>query len=159
MSVIPQCVWAYKLFTCKIVRMSKYAAFFAALKASQAAGNPCTKEEVVREFTDGFKESLRELSDIELNELVRRLTALNPQPSALDPKADKMRKAIIAIFRSMGRTVDNAKAWAEKQGAFKNKRPFNEYSAQELHVLIRLAEKVKSDHLAAQRKTIRNKTT
>ncbi len=122
--------------------MSKYSTFFAAYNASVKAGNPYSKEEQVSIFTQGRTSSLRELSDQELKELTAQL---NGQVNAGD-KADKLRKALISIFHKMQyqNAAAAAKAWAEKMGvgAKENnvKKPFNEYTPQELKRLIYKAE-------------------
>lgn len=133
---------------------NKYAPFFAAYNKSVQMGNPYTKEEVLKDFTNGIKTSLKDLSIWELQELTRRLTSL-ALPQQNNDKADKMRKAIIAIFKSMNRTVEDAKAWAEKQGVKGTKKPFNAYTTGELYVLIAVAEKIKYDW----QKSIRKKVT
>jgi hypothetical protein len=125
--------------------MNKYTAFFAAYNTSKSRGNPLTKEEVVASYTNGRTSSLKELSHIELAEIVRQLNSSAPPPQIASTKEDKMRKSIIAIFRDMGLSVDDAKPWAEKQGVKGIKKHFNKYSAAELFVLIRLAEKIRSE--------------
>lgn len=133
--------------------MNRYTKFFAAYNASVKRGNPNTKEETVRQFTNGRTGSLQDLSEWELQELTRNLTALTGnayQPS--DVKADRMRKSIIAIFKSIGRSVEDAKSWAEKQGVNGIKKPFNKYTTQELFILIKVAEKVRKDYNDAIRK-------
>jgi hypothetical protein len=132
---------------------NKYAPFFAAYNRSKMAGNPHTKEEVIRSFTNDRTTSLKDLDHWELQELTRRLSAMTPA-TVKDPKADKMRKAIIAIFRSMDRSVEDAKKWAEKQGVKGTKKEFNEYTTGELHVLIGIAEKIKSDWMHGIRNRI-----
>lgn len=132
-----------------------YTAFFSAYNASQKAGNRSSKEEVVLDFTKGRTASLRDLSQNELKQLVDSLNNLSGfKPKVTNDKADRMRKAIIAIFKKMGRPTTAAVAWAEKQGVRGIKKPFNEYTTQELHVLIQIAEKVLSDWQKAIRKSI-----
>jgi len=131
---------------------NKYAPFFAAYNKSVQRGNPCSKEEVLKDFTNGIKTSLKQLTEWELQELTRRLTSLAPKQN--NDKANKMRKAIIAIFKSMNRTVDDAKEWAEKQGVKGTKKPFNAYTTGELYVLITIAEKIKADWSKAIRKSV-----
>jgi hypothetical protein len=72
--------------------------------------------------------------------------------SATDVKRDKMRKAIISNFKFIDKTTGDAIAWAEKYGCNGVKRKFNEYTTQELYVLIQNAEKMKIDFLKAIRK-------
>lgn len=134
---------------------NKYSPFFSAYNNSVKRGNPHTKEEVVENFTNGRTSSLQELSDWDLQELTRNLRKLAPQlPNPNSDRADKMRKAIIAIFKSMNRTVEDAKTWAEKQGVKGIKKGFNEYSTGDLYVLIGIAEKIKADWSKSIRKQI-----
>lgn len=142
---------------------NQYSSFFLALKKLPGL----SKEEAVYDFTQGRTRSLRKLDHWEVQELTRRLNDLTPGPSpkregsptAQHPggeKADKMRKAIIAIFRKMGRTVADAIAWAEKQGVKGVKKKFNDYTTQELYVLIGIAEKILTDWEKGIRKQIKN---
>jgi hypothetical protein len=137
---------------------NKYSQFFAAFNTSVKRGNPYSKEEQIKIFTNSRTSSLKDLSDWELQELTRSLQVSSPvTPSGDGGKADKMRKAIIAIFRSMNRTVDDAKAWAEKQGVRGEKKPFNDYTPGELYVLIGIAEKIKQDWMKSIRKQVTEK--
>lgn len=134
---------------------NKYAPFFAAYNDSKKRGNPSPKEEVVCNFTNGRTSSLKELDHWELQELTRSLRQLAPPVvPANQEKADKMRKAIIAIFKSMNRTTGDAKAWAEKQGVKGLKKAFNEYTTGDLYILIGIAEKIKSDWQKSIRKQV-----
>lgn len=135
-----------------------FSPFFAAYNDSVKRGNPFTKEEVVSNFTNGRTSSLKHLDHWELQELTRTLRQLSPPPSGGGregaEKADKMRKAIIAIFKSMNRTTEDAKAWAEKQGVKGLKKAFNEYTTGDLYILIGIAEKIKSDWQKSIRKQV-----
>ena len=144
--------------------MNQYSSFFSALKKLPGL----SKEEAVYDFTQGRTRSLRKLSHWEVQELTRRLQSLTPQPP-LRPergstaptgggadKADKMRKAIIAIFRKRGLTVHDAISWAEKQGVYGVKKRFNSYTTQELYVLIGIAEKVQDSFAKSVRRQITN---
>lgn len=132
---------------------NRYAGFFAAYNDSVKRGNPNTKEEQIFAFTNERTNSLKDLSEWELQELTRSLRVVTQKPIVND-KADSMRKAIIAIFKSMGRQTSDAINWAEKQGVKQVKKPFNDYTTIELFVLINIAEKVKSDWQKAIRKKI-----
>lgn len=134
--------------------MNKYSGFFKALKKLPGL----SKEEAVYDFTSGRTRSLRKLDHWEVQELTRRLAEIvgKVQVSKRDEekkfdqfpggeKADKMRKAIIAIFRKMGKTVPEAISWAERQGVKGVKKKFNEYTTGELYVLIGIAEKILGD--------------
>jgi hypothetical protein len=134
---------------------NKYASFFAVYNASVKRGNRNSKEETIQDFTNGRTTSLKDLSVWELQELTRQLQQFT-QPKVVG-KEDNMRKAIIAIFKSMGRTVVDAKAWAEKQGVKGLKKPFNSYTTGELFVLIQIAEKIKIDWQKSIRKQVTEK--
>lgn len=131
--------------------MNKFTAFFAAYNASVKRGNPHSYAEMVSNFTGGKTQSLRDLNLFELQELTRQINNLIPEDKG---KADRMRKAIIAIFKKMNRTTADAISWAEKQGVRGNKKKFNDYTTGELFVLISVAEKVLNDWQNAIRKKI-----
>lgn len=138
--------------------MNKYAGFYAAYNASVKKGNTLTKEEVLLDFTAGKTSSLKDLSAHEIEALIRSLNGLSgfvPGTKHQDDKADKMRKGIIAIFKKMGRTAEDAKIWAEKQGVRGNKRLFNHYTTGELFVLIQVAQKIADDQHHALRKRMK----
>ncbi len=133
--------------------MNPYARFYASYHTSVKCGNSASKEEVVFEFTGGRTTSLRELSEVELNDLIDQLnqksTIQGTKKYSKDETArNTMRRAIIAQFHCAGRDgVRAAKAWAEKQGAtiehVNIKRRFNEYTQPELINLIKKAEKMR----------------
>ena len=133
----------------------KYSRFYAILSQANAAGLAITKDEAVAEHTGGKTTSLSALSPGELAGLEQSLSSATSAsklgiPAGPPPggkTCETMRKAIIAIFKSIGRDTAAAKAWAEKYGVFGNKKAFNDYDAQELWQLIRNAEKMKSDHI------------
>ena len=156
---------------------NNYKYFFAALKTAKSMGCNLSKEELVEEFTEGRTSSLKELSAVELREIVlqlnRRTSPQQHPPSPLQRRGEdkggaktipakyntpeeieknNMRKAIIAQFRFIGKKAIDAIEWAEKQGVKGQKKRFNDYTKQELFVLIQVAIKVKEDHLEAIRK-------
>lgn len=134
--------------------MNRYTSFFGAYNASVKRGNPYSKEDVVKDFTAGRTKSLKDLSHAELQELTRSLNQTSGFVAGskyANDKADKMRKSIIAIFYKMDRTANDAKAWAEKQGARGQKKRFNDYTTGELYVLIGVAEKIYEDWAKAIR--------
>jgi hypothetical protein len=134
---------------------NKYAAFYAAYNASVKRGNSNSKEEMIQQFTNCRTSSIKDLNDAELKEIVAVLNAISGvKPVVKDEKADRMRKAIISIFKKMNRPTKDAIAWAEKQGVRGEKKDFNDYSTGELYVLINVAEKVLADWQQALRKKI-----
>jgi hypothetical protein len=133
--------------------MNKYACFYAVYHTSLQHANPCSKEEVVADFTRVSTTSLGELSESELSGLIRLLKAKNGSGPSYAPASKEesvkttMRRAIIALFHCAGRNgAEAAKAWAEKQGATIGttniKKRFNDDNQQELKSLIIKAEKV-----------------
>jgi hypothetical protein len=139
---------------------NRYSAFYAAYNTSVAKGNPNSKVEVVNQFTNGKTSSLQDLSDWELQELVRRLNTLTGAKYAPktdeEIKKDKLRKAIISQFHLMNRTPAQAKAWAEKYGVQGAKLPFNGYNASQLYLLLKNAEQVVADWRKSIRKAVIN---
>jgi hypothetical protein len=141
---------------------NKYARFFALLGQANRNGCTLTKEEVIMDVTDKRTNSLSSLSHWELQEAERRLSAVTvqsqlgiPVPGSQEEKKDRMRKAIISQFLGIGKTVADAKAWAEKYGVFGQKKQFNDYTEQELYQLIKNAEKMKRDAIKAINRKIR----
>ncbi len=140
---------------------NKYSSFFTALKRHPHL----SKEQAVQDFTKGRTSSLKALDYWELQELVRGLNNVGvPQKPvqkeyAGGEKANRMRRAIIAIFRNMDKQPADAILWAEKQGAKGQKKRFNDYTTGELHILIDVAEKVQRDWEAGIRKRATNTMT
>ncbi len=135
----------------------KYSRFYAILKAANTAGLLLTKEEAVSEYTSGRTESLSALSSLELEGLERYIQSATAGHQLHIPPADtcdKMRKGIISIFYSIGRSVADAKAWAEKYGTGGKKKAFNDYDEAELYQLLRNAEKMKADHISSVNKRL-----
>lgn len=129
---------------------NNYARLFAIIARVNKSGGNITHKQLVYNFTGGRTESLKDLSFAEFQELERQLMKLSPVK--YEPKHDPLdasRKAVIAQFRSIGRTAGDAIAWAEKYGAKGIKRRFNDYTGQELYILIKNAERVKSDFIRA----------
>lgn len=135
-----------------------YSKIFAILKQINAAGIPLTKEELVSDFTNNRTASLSDLSVNELGQLEANLIAMAPNKQKPNNYAtdgrDKQRKGIIAIFKSIGRSTEDAISWAEKYGVKDIKRKFNDYSSQELYVLLRNAETVRADFLKSINKKL-----
>jgi hypothetical protein len=141
------------------MKTNKYAKIFAIITQINKAGGAVTKERLARDFSNGRTTSLSDLSVEEFQELESALVKMAPgKPAPIDyssDKLDKSRKAIIAQFRSIGRTAEQAISWAESKGVFGNKRKFNDYTGQELHQLIKNAEKVKTGFIKSANKKLR----
>lgn len=139
-----------------------YSRFYALIKQINANGVAVTKEDIVLEFTSGKTTSLTSLKHWEFQELERRLqqSVNSPNKAAAsnyknDP-LDSTRKAIISQFLSIGRSVQDAKDWAEKYGVNGTKKLFNQYTGQELFVLLQNAKKVKADYIKSANKKLTN---
>ena len=136
--------------------VGKFSKVFALLKQINSTGMGLTYQQAVKDLTDNRTDSLSSLDAWEVQELERMLLKMVPSDkSKVAPdadKADRMRKSIISIFKSIGGTVDDAKKWAEKYGVNGKKKAFNEYTPGELFLLIRNAETMKKDHIKALNK-------
>lgn len=141
---------------------TKYARFYALLNQINSTGASITKEELIAEFTNGKTNSLTSLQHWEFQELERQLIAKvqSKKPEFDVPKNlltnDSTRKAIISQFLSIGRTVQDAKDWCEKYGVNGAKKAFNQYTGQELFMLLQNAKKVKNDFIKSASKKIIN---
>ncbi len=135
---------------------NKYSRFFAILKEINTNGGQLTKEQAVHDYTNKRTTSLTDLSDQELYGLEQALSSIS-RPRGIvivqvDAKADRMRKGIISQFLSIGKTAQAAKDWAEKYGVQGKKRKFDDYTHQELWLLLQNAKKMKADHIKALNK-------
>ena len=139
---------------------NNYSRFFSLVKQINATGAALTKEDIIEDFTNGRTSSLKALDTREFQELERQLIArVNKTKTASDYKndpRDAQRKAIISQFKSIGRTANDAIAWAEKYGVNGVKRAFNDYTAQELYILTKNAENVKRDFILSINKKLHN---
>lgn len=101
------------------------------------------QEDLVSSFTGHRTTHVSQMEEQEAQDLYRHLRDMYAkQTYAADPR-DKQRKAVIAIFKRKGKTVQDAIAWAEKSGVLGIKKKFNEYTGQELYNLTIKAELVK----------------
>lgn len=124
--------------------MSNYAQFFAILKSINNLGAGLTKEDIISEFTGGKTSSLSSLNSYEYDDLIKHLMALqNKYNTGQHDPLDKARKAIISQFKSIGKTTEDAIAWAEKYGVFDVKAKFNDYTGQQLWQMLQVAKKIK----------------
>lgn len=136
----------------------KYSRLFAIISDINKAGGDVNYKELVSGFTNNRTDSLSSLEHRELQEFERSLMRLQGQQdlSDSDYKNDPLngtRRAIIAQFKSIGRTAEAAIEWAEKYGVNGAKKQFNEYTGQELFILLQNAKQVKSDFI----KSVNNK--
>lgn len=121
-----------------------YNRFFAVLKQINSSGTNLSKEDVISDFTNGRTNSLTDLSLQDFQEverqLINRAGKLAKQPQY--DEREKLRKAIISVFRSINRSVSDAKNGCVKYGVNGNKTSFNSYSYQELIILLVNAKKI-----------------
>jgi len=108
------------------------------------------RSELVREFTDGSKSSLKELSSWEYNEFIRWMNSLlGSEPARQNLQhtpENRMRRKIIALFVNMGyknagkSDVERINEWCIKYGQFH--KGLNEHTLEELTQLTTQVEKV-----------------
>lgn len=141
---------------------NKYSRFYVILKQINKAGGSVTKSQLVSDFTEGRTTSLTDLSYVEFQELERRLLVLKGKSGksstenySNDP-LNNTRRAIIAQFKSIGRTTADAIAWAEKYGVNGDKLKFNDYNGQQLFILLKNAKKMKADFVKSINKKLSN---
>lgn len=123
---------------------SKYSKVFALVNYIKQFDEDYSHEQAVLDYSCGAMSSLRELDDNDLKKLEAMLEGVvkgNKQNKYEGDPKDRQRKAIIAIFKTHGKTVDDAKAWSFKQGVKGVHKSFNDYNGQELFSLTRMAEK------------------
>jgi DNA modification methylase len=142
---------------------NKFAKVFAIVKQINDAGGNTTHKELLKDFTakreGGATESLSDLKFYELQEFERSLSSTLSKQKPKDYDNDPLnqtRRAIIAQFKSIGRDTKEAISWAEKYGVNGQKKRFNNYTGQELFILLKNAEKVKSDFIISTNKKLTN---
>ncbi len=136
--------------------MSKFSKIFALISSINKAGGKLDRKDFIRDFSMGKTDSLNVLSDPELKQMENALQAMAPKQVVTDPQADRCRKAIIAIYKSMGKTTAHAITWAENNGTGGVKKPFNDYTVAELMKLIRVAERIKASYIKKVNKAVRD---
>jgi hypothetical protein len=128
--------------------MSKFARFFAALKAAeQQIKQKIDRHDLIHDFTKGRTQSLTDLSMGELNELITQLGAQKDDP------CDRMRKKIISMLKYQGYQLPSGKADMVRIYAFILKygylhKHLNEYSEEDLPKLVYQAETMKKKYIA-----------
>lgn len=108
------------------------------------------KANIVEMISRGRTRSSRELTDIEVrNYIIQGQPVHTPKVETTkkewQPKGgevcDRKRKKIIAIFKSLGYSVQNAKDWCSSLKGFQ--KEFNDYTSEELSKLISIADREK----------------
>ena len=130
-----------------------YALYFALEKRLNQAGHHIDRADLIRDLTDGEKESLKALSGVEYAELMRWMrAAVDRLPRAHDEEArQRMRRKIIALFRQMGYEKPSGQGsvvadmkriygWVIKYGRFH--KPLNKHSGAELAGLVSQVERM-----------------
>jgi hypothetical protein len=116
-------------------RGNRYARLFALVAAANKQNARIEINQLVNDYTCGRITSVKDLSDTELKSLENHIQNMFPKDSHWEKK-NNLRRAIIAQFKSVNKSVTEAKAWAEKYGVKGVKREFNEYSIRELAILL-----------------------
>ena len=108
-----------------------------------SAGLSEHKESLVLGASDQRTGHSSELTDREADALISYLeTQTRKREIPGGPAAERLRKRLIAIGHNIGKHPNAVKNWCEKQGAFGNKKKFNDYTPQELRCLAEIYEKV-----------------
>lgn len=133
-------------------KTSKYSAFFRIHKRIQDTGITIERSEIISDFTNGNKQSLQQLTPWEYNELLNWLN--RTFPVGVYPPVSQlnvMRRKIISLFRKMGyqekgkADMERIYAWVLKYGLLK--KPFNQYSFDELPQLVTQVESMYKKYL------------
>lgn len=121
--------------------MRNYPQFFAICNK-----NGFTKEEVILQYTEGKKDSLKDLADVEYYGMMRWLEKFNTMPPG-----NEIRRKMIALAKKMNRGNDTKQilqhldGWCRKQ---KFKKPLMLHTVAELGVVCTIYEdKVYGDYL------------
>lgn len=129
--------------------MSRYSAYFAIEpKVNKATGGTKDRADLIRDFTDGKKHSLKQLRDHEYKGFIQYLKKtynLDDTGRWQHTPENIMRRKIIGIFREMGYCLPNGKAdikaineWCQKYSV--TKQPLNENDHDELVRVVTQAE-------------------
>lgn len=140
--------------------MSKYATYFAIEKDLKKRGFDFEREELIEMFTDGEKDSLRELSNEEYHQFIQWLNENNSDGKMFAASfdiseqavANSQRRKIISLLTKLGYVTARNKAdmpriyaWVDKYG-YLNK-PMNQYNSAELPKLVYQAEQFYKSHI------------
>jgi len=128
-----------------------YGQFFALLKQLQAIAPDLDREDIIYDFTAGRTKSLKELGQLEYNDLLIKMKMQGNQHYS---PGQHMRRKIIAMFHDMGYkksgsqgTIDMVRVneWCVKLGYLK--KPLNDHSVIELTKLVTQAKYVHQDYI------------
>jgi hypothetical protein len=121
-------------------KTNRYATVFRWVATHKANGAEREYADWLADFSKGKKKSLSDLSDSELKAFENYLS--DPIETN-NMEHDKLRKAIISQFLSIGRNAGYAISWAENHGTQKDKKRFNLYTKKELALMLAMAKKIK----------------
>lgn len=129
--------------------MNKYSAYFALAKDVKRYCQLPPRADLIAAFTDGAKESLKELSATEYREFIVwiKLTYKDSNQYAKNAsKANRMRRKIIALFiHQMDYTMTSLNGWCKKYGKYN--KVLNDHTVWELPYLVSQAENVYASHI------------
>lgn len=123
-----------------------YATYFAIEKQLKSAGASVDRKDLIHAFTEGVKNSLKDLTEYEYREFIKHMNALLQKAKTSGGPADRQRKKIIALFCNMGYVKDGSAdmksihSWCEKYGHLKVN--LNGYHGADLTKLVSQAEEV-----------------
>lgn len=125
--------------------MSKYSKYFALEKKLKQSGHFPDRADVISEFTEGKKTSLKDLSNIEYIRLTSWLnnTLMNEKHTTnwQNTPENKMRQKLWVIFcKEMRYTQEAYEEWVIKYGRFH--RPINDHTKEQLQLVLVQAEEV-----------------
>lgn len=132
--------------------MSNYSSYFAIEKQLKHVGFNASRDEIIHQFTDGKKCSLKSLSTHEYREMIAWLNQLlqKMKPMAED-RCQIQRRKVIALLVKIGYTkndkadMDRIYDWVLKYGYLH--KPFNTYNVNELSRLVSQAEQFYKHHI------------
>jgi len=137
--------------------MSNYSTYFAIEKRMKELGADPNRAELILTYTQGRKNSLKELSDLEYKLFCQWLSQLvsgkEAEHARQNSPANKMRRKVIALFAKMEYVNDDRAdmqridQWCIKYGQF-HKR-LNDHTAQELIKLTAQVEQVYKSYLVS----------
>lgn len=124
---------------------NKYAEYFVLEKQLKSLGYFPDRAEIIKDFTKGKSTSLKGLEDSQYAELIQwiRSSFLNDEQKScwFNSPENIMRRKLWNIFcKEMGYSQTDFEHWFIKYGKFH--RPLKDHTAEQLRVVIPIAEKV-----------------
>lgn len=136
--------------------MSKYKVYFALEKQVKDQGHDVSSSEIIKQFTDDEKSSLKELTPTEYKELLnwlKRAFKLEQKDNGWQSSPEnRMRRKVYSLFvYKMNYTPEGMNQWCIKYGKFR--KPLKEHNENELVQLVTQAEKVYQSYLVEINRT------